>query len=235
MTYSILHSILNFGKFIMPNNHLLGFIGGTGPEGRGLALRFSSVGYPVMIGSRDLSNAKETAEKISTQVQQADARGARNLEVAFESQIAFIVVPYAAQRETLEQLKVALAGKIVVSLVVPLSFSKGMVSSLQVPEGSATLQAQEILTDSKVVAAFHNTSASDLLNLDTTIESDVLVCSDDLPAKETIMGLAEKIKGVRAVDCGGLANSRYVEDLTALLININRIHNKNSSIRIIGI
>lgn len=219
----------------MPNNQLLGFIGGTGPEGRGLALRFSSAGYPVMIGSRDLSKAREVAEEISAQAQQSEVRGALNLTVAENSKIVFIAVPYAAQRDTLEQLRGALAGKIVVSLVVPLSFSKGKASSLRVPEGSATLQAQSILTDSIIVAAFQNTSANDLLNLDTTIESDVLVCSDDMPAKATIMELAEKIRSVRAVDCGGLENSRYVEDLTALLININRIHHRNSSIRLVGI
>lgn len=219
----------------MPNHQLLGFIGGTGPEGRGLALRFSSAGYPVMIGSRDISKALETAENISSQVQQSEVLGALNLTVAENSKIVFIAVPYTAQRETLEHLREALVGKIVVSLVVPLSFSKGKASSLPVPEGSATLQAQSILTGSSIVAAFQNTSANDLLNLDTTIESDVLVCSNDMLAKATIMELAEKIRSVRAVDCGGLENSRYIEDLTALLININRIHHKNSSIRLVGI
>ena len=214
---------------------LLGFIGGTGPEGRGLALRMAIAGERVLIGSRDVGRAVQAVESISSQVPAGLIRGALNIEVAREADLVFVAVPYAAQRETLEELREPLAGKIVVDLVVPLSFVEGAARGISVPEGSAALQAQSILERSTVVAAFHSTSAHDLLIPGKSLDSDVVVCADDDYARGVVMGLAEKIEGIRAVDGGGLENARYVEGLTVLLININRIYKARSSIKIGGI
>ena len=214
---------------------LLGFIGGTGPEGRGLALRLALAGESVLIGSRDLNRAAQAVESMSSQVPTGLIRGALNIEVAREADIALVALPYAAQRESLEVLRQHLAGKIVVEMVVPLSFGAGHAKAISVPEGSAALQAQSILEDSTVVAAFQNTSASDLLIPGKSIDSDVVVCADDDNARGVVMRLAEKVKGARAVNGGGLENARYVEDFTALLININRIYKAHTSIRIVGI
>ena len=121
---------------------MLGFIGGTGSEGRGLALRFALAGEKVMIGSRDEGRAREAAESISDHVLPGAVSSGLNIDVASKADVAFVTVPYAAQIDTLTAIKDALAGKLVVSAVVPLSFSKGRASAIRVEEGSAALQAQ---------------------------------------------------------------------------------------------
>ena len=214
---------------------MLGFIGGTGPEGRGLALRFAMAGEKVIIGSRDEDRAREAAKSVSGSAPSGSVIAGLNPDAADEADIVFVCVPYAAHRATLSPMKRQLAGKIVVDVVAPVTFSKGRAGAIPVDEGSVALQAQAILADSSVVAAFQTVSAPDLLVPDKSIDADVVVCADEPDAKETVMRLAEKIKGVRAVNGGGLENARYVEDFVALLININRIYKAHSSIKIVGI
>ena len=214
---------------------MLGFIGGTGPEGRGLALRFALAGEQIVLGSREANRAIQAAEEIANLAPAASIQGALNSEAARVCDIALIVVPFAAQRPTLEALREELAGKIVVDVVAPLAFDKGVARAVAVEHGSAALEAQELLPQSTVVGAFQNVSADELLRPQKSINSDVIVCSDDDASKQTVMKLAELIRGTRAVDGGGLANAKYVEDFTALLININRIYKAHSMIKIVGI
>ena len=214
---------------------MIGFIGGTGPEGKGLALRFALAGEQVLIGSRDRRRAAEAAESLSRLAPSATISGALNEEVAGRADPVFIVVPYAVQRPTLEAVKDRLAGKTVVDVVAPLAFNKGVARAVRVAEGSAALEAQAILRESTVVAAFQTISAHDLIETDGPVDSDVVVCADDSSALKTVMALAEKIPGVRAVDGGGLQNAGYVENLTALLLNINRRYKARSAIKIVGI
>ena len=214
---------------------MLGFIGGTGPEGRGLDLRFALAGEKILIGSRSEERAKQAAESVSELAPPGSVRGAMNSEVAQEADIVFIAVPYSAQRDTLNDLKEQLSGKLVINLIAPIEFNKGRASAIIVEEGSAALESQAILAESTIVAAFQNVSAEDLLVPDKSIDSDVIVCADDAEARERVMKLAETIKGARAVNGGGLANARYVENLTALLLNINRIYKAHASIKITGI
>ncbi len=214
---------------------MLGFIGGTGDEGRGLALRFALAGEKVMIGSRDEGRAREAAESISDHVMPGAIGSGLNIDVASKAGIAFVTLPYAALISTLTALSDALAGKLIVSAVVPLSFSKGRASAIRVEEGSAALQAQSILKNSTVVAAFHNIDARELLLPDRAIDTDVVVCADHDEARSTVMKLAEEIKSVRAINGGGLENAPYVEDMTALLANINRIYKAHSTIKIVGL
>lgn len=214
---------------------MIGFIGGTGPEGRGLALRFAMAGETALIGSRDAARAAAAAQSVNALAVGVDVAGALNEEVAERADIAFIAVPYAGHRATLNALRERLDGKIVVDVVAPLEFKRGEASAVLVEEGSAAQQAQISLPNSRVVGAFHNLSAEELLKPNAAIDADVIVCADDADAKSDIMALAETIAGVRAVDGGGLANSRYVEELTALLININRIYKAHSTIKIAGI
>lgn len=214
---------------------MIGFIGGTGPEGRGLALRFALAGEKVLIGSRDVGRAKEAAESLANDAPVGSVEGKANEDVAQESDMVFIAVPYTAQRPTLEGLKTALDGKLIVNVIAPLAFEKGRASAVRVDAGSAAEEAKEILPASPIVAAFHNISAQELLVPELSLETDVIVCSDDAEAKQKVMALAETISGVRAVDGGGLANARYTEDLTALLLNINRIYKAHSMIKIVGI
>ena len=214
---------------------MIGFIGGTGPEGRGLGLRFALAGEQVLIGSRDEKRAQDAAESIAVAAPQSSVAAATNSEVARRADIVFITVPYAAQRPTLEGIKDRLAGKTVVEVVAPLAFSKGVARAIAVAEGSAALEAQAVASGSTVVAAFQTISAHDLLVPDRPIESDVVVCADDVPAREAVMSLAERIEGVRAVNGGGLQNACYVENLTVLLLNINRLYTARSAIKIVGI
>ena len=138
-------------------------------------------------------------------------------------------------KETLHELKHLLKEKIVIDVVAPLKFEKGQISSIDVPEGSAAEQAKNILPTSRIVGAFHNVSAQDLLKPNKSIQSDVIICSDDDEAKSVTIALAEKINGIRGIDGGKLENSKYVEDFTALLLNINRIYKGHSSIKLSGI
>ena len=214
---------------------MIGFIGGTGPEGKGLALRFAMAGDRVAIGSRDAQRAQDAADEVRELKVGLSVSGGLNEQVADESDIVFIAVPYSGHRPTLESLGDKLDGKLVVDVVAPLRFSRGVASAVEVEEGSAAQQAQILLPNSKVVGAFHNLSAEDLMRPNVAIVSDVIVCADDKNAKSRVMELAESINAVRAVDGGGLQNSRYVEELTALLININRIYKAHSTIKIVGI
>ena len=214
---------------------MIGFIGGTGPEGRGLALRFALAGEQVVIGSRDQGRAEDAAHSVAEHVPPGSIQGRLNDWTAAESDIVFVAVPFGGHQATLEGLRNRLEGKIVVDVVAPLAFSRGQVSAIMVEEGSVAQQAQATLPNSRVVAAFQNISAEDLLIPDRAIESDVIVCSDDPEAKAQVIALADMIQGTRGVDGGGLQNARYVEDFTALLLTINRIYKAHSTIKIVGI
>ena len=214
---------------------MLGLIGGTGPEGRGLALRFALAGEDVLIGSRDVDRAEQAACRIRSYEVKGSVDGALNIDAACRADIVLVAVPYEGHRDTLTALRGTLAGKLVVDVAAPLVVERGRARAVPVEEGSAALQARSILPDSTVAAAFQTISARDLLVPDRAIDSDVIVCADDGGAKSTVMGLVEKIDRLRAVDGGGLENARYVEDFTALLLNINRIYKAHSSLRIVGV
>ena len=214
---------------------MIGFVGGTGPDGMGLALRFAMAGNPVLIGSRNARRAQDAADSVTALADGLRVAGALNEEVCIESDVVFVTVPYAGHQPTLESNRYRLQEKIVVDVVVPLEFGRGGARAIEVPEGSAAQQAQAILPESRVVGAFHNVSADELLKPAARVDSDVIVCSDDTEAKSQIMRLAEVIDGVRAVDGDGLHNSRYVEQFTSMLININRIYKTHSTIKIVGI
>ena len=214
---------------------MLGFIGGTGPEGRGLALRFALAGEDVAIGSRDGARAESAAESVREHRPRGRVTSGVNAEVAEAADIVFIAVPFSSHEAMLRDLADALEGKTVVDVVVPMAFHKGRASRVEVEEGSATQQAQAILPGSAVVGAFHTTSAEDLLAPERSLGSDVVVCADDSAAKGAVMSLVELIDGARAVDGGGLKNAGFVEGLTVLLMDINRIYRAHAAIRIVGI
>lgn len=214
---------------------VIAFIGGTGPEGLGLAMRFAKAGEEVIIGSRSEERALQAAETVREKVPQAKVRGLLNAEAAREGEIVFITVPYEGHRDTVASLASLLEDKIVVDVVVPLEFSKRGVRAIDVPEGSAAQQAQKLLPKSRVVSGFHHLDAHLLHTVEKPMQGDILICSDDRSAKRQVMELAEKIEYVRAVDAGILANSRYLEEWTALLLNLNRIYKARTGVRIVGI
>lgn len=214
---------------------MIGFLGGTGPEGRSLALRLAIAGEEVAIGSRDAARAKEMAQKVEARGQSIHVVGGENTEIVAMSETIFITVPYEGQASLLRSLAPHLEGKLIVDTVAPVSFQDGIISGINVPEGSAAEQAQGLLPGSHVVAAFQNVSAVDLWVPNKVIKCDVIVCSDHEESKKQVMALAERIPDVRSLDGGPLANSRYVEEITALILNINRIYKAHASIRLEGL
>jgi hypothetical protein len=214
---------------------VLAFIGGTGPEGLGLAVRFAAAGHEIVIGSRSPGRAQQAVEKIKALVPQVRAAGMVNEEAVRRGDIVFVTIPFAGHRETLGALAPAIGAKLVVDVVAPLSFEGGQIVAIAVAEGSAAEQAQALLPQAQVVAAFHHLDASQLMRVERPLEVDVLVCADYQEAKERVMALAENIEGVRALNGGPLANSRYLEGFTALLLNLNKIYKAHTSLKIAGI
>ncbi len=215
---------------------MLAILGGTGPEGKGLALRLAMAGETPIIGSRDAARGASVAEELARSASGVEIKGSDNAGAAAAADVVFLAFPYEGQRPVLEDLGSALKGKIVVCVIAPMKFERGKgASAVEVEAGSAAHEAQDMLPDSQVVAAFQNASAEELLDPNVTMEGDVVVCSDHAEAKMLVMVLAGKLKNLRGVDGGGLANAKYVEQITPMLVNINRIYKVHSSIKIVGI
>ena len=215
---------------------MLAFLGGTGPEGKGLALRLALAGEQVVIGSRDKGRAETAALELSELCPGGLIAGAENQEAASQAEVVFLAFPYDGQKPTLEQLGSALDGKVVVDVIAPMTFQRGFgARPVEVEAGSAAEEAQALLPGSQVVAAFQNVSAEELQDPSITMEGDVVVCSDHGGAKEVVTGLVSMIPDLRPVDGGALANAKLVEQITPLLVNINRIYRIHAGIRIVGL
>lgn len=203
-------------------------LGGTGPQGRGLARRFAAAGIPVVIGSRSADRAADTAAELPGEVTGADNAGA-----AAAGDIVVVAVPWDGHGELLTALKGELAGKVVVDCVNPLGFDKQGAYALPVEEGSAAQQAEAILTDSTVTGAFHNVSAVLLEDPEvTSVDTDVLVLGDVREATDLVQDLCGVIPGVRGIYGGRLRNAHQVEALTANLISVNRRYKAHAGVRI---
>ena len=204
----------------------IGVLGGTGEQGRGLALRLGRTGLRVVIGSRDAARAQASAAEIGVE-------GDSNEDCATAADVVIVAVPWDGHAATLESLRGSLAGRIVVDCVNPLGFDKQGAFGLAVPEGSAAQQAALLLPDSRVVAAFHHVSA--VLLLDETVASldtDVLVLGDDREATDIVQALAARIPGMRGIYGGRLRNAGQVEAFTANLISMNRRYKAHAGIRV---
>ena len=209
----------------------IGVLGGTGEQGRGLARRLALAGHPVVLGSRD----PERAASIAAELGLSNVSGASNEEAA-GCPVVIVAVPYAGHRDLLLQLRSQLAGKVVIDCVNPLGFDKQGAYALEVPDGSAALEAAAVLPDSLVAAAFHHVSA--VLLLDPAVDrldTDVLVLGEDRAVTDLVQQLVERIPGMRGVYAGRLRNARQVEALTANLISVNRRYKAHAGIRVTDI
>ena len=208
-------------------------IGGTGNIGFGLAMRWSRVGVPVIIGSRDAGRAREAAQRTGAQ------EGRENADAAREAPIVVLTVPFRSQSETLTNLKGALReGQILVDCTVPLAaaVSGRATRTLGVWQGSAAQQAAEMAPDGvRVVAALHTVGAPTLADLDAAVDEDVLICGDRKADKREVAALIARIEGLRPVDAGRLEQARIVESITALLIGVNARYKTHSGIRLTGL
>jgi len=217
----------------------IAIIGGTGPAGMGLALRWVRAGETVIIGSREHGRARLAAESIISRVgNEARISGMENSAACAAADILMLTVPFEGQASLIKRLKPAITpGSILIDATVPLAAGIGGRASrtLGIWQGSAAQQAAELVPDDvAVVAAFHN-CAADLLGGDNPLDCDVIVCSDDPDAAQLTRELAAKIPGVRAIDGGRLENARIVEQITALLVGLNMRHKGHAGIRITGL
>jgi NADPH-dependent F420 reductase len=191
--------------------------------GGGLALRLAALGLDVVIGSRDAPRAEAAARAMAERLPSGAGRlsgGATRAAVAAAREFVILSVPFAAHQATLAEIRPDLEGRILIDVVVPLAANDPKRMAMPA-EGSATEQAQALLGPGvPVVGALHNVSAYVLNALGTPINCDVLVCGNDLAAKEKVMALVERL-GVRAYNAGPAESARCVEAITALLIRLN--------------
>ena len=209
----------------------IGVLGGTGPLGKGLARRWCAAGLRVVIGSR----AAERAEAVASEIGDG-ATGAENFECAQSADLVVVAVPFDGHADLLKSVADATAGKVVVDVVNPMGFDKKGPYRLDVPEGSAAQQAQVLLPQARVVAAFHHVSAV-LLNDPEMPEigMDVLVLGEERDDTDLVRALADAIPGMRGVYAGRLRNAGQVEALTANLIAINRRYKTHAGITVTGV
>lgn len=221
-------------------SRIVAIVGGTGPEGRGLAARWARAGETVVIGSRDAQRAQEIAAQVATETGAGQrVQGRENVAAVDGADVVVLTVPFPGQAAMLKQLKPVLKpGTVVIDTTVPLAAGVGGRATrvLGVWQGSAAQQTAELVPKGVLVAAALQNLSAELLHGDAPVECDVIVSSDDETARQVASELAEKIPGVRALNGGALESARIVEQVTALLIGLNmkyKVH--HAGLRITGL
>jgi NADPH-dependent F420 reductase len=229
-------AVMTFESISLPEvaDLVVGILGGTGDQGKGLAYRFARAGHRVVLGSRSTERGEEAAAAIAAMPGiVGQVSGAANPAAAQMSDVVIVAVPWEGHAETVASLRQPLAGKVVVDCVNPLGFDGNGPYALRVPEGSAAEQTESLLPESRVCAAFHHVSA--VLLSDPTVDRvdlDVLVLGDDRDAVGIVLALAGQIPGMRGVHAGRLRNAGQVEALTANLIAINRRYKAHAGLKV---
>ncbi|WP_069816765.1 NADPH-dependent F420 reductase [Streptomyces sp. TP-A0874] len=218
-------------------SYKIAVIGGTGPQGKGLAYRFARAGHTVVLGSRSAERAEQAATEILRRAgDTAPVSGVDNATAAESADVVLLAVPYDGHAALVESLRPRLAGKTLVSCVNPLGFDRRGPYGLDVPDGSAAEEAQRIVPEARLVGAFHHLSAPSLWNQAGLLDhEDVLVCGDDTEAKAVVVELARAVTGRPGVDAGALRLARQLEPLTAVLISVNKRYKVRSGIRVAGL
>ena len=213
------------------DNLNVAIVGGTGNLGSALALRLGAPGVKVIIGSRDAQKAQTVVETLKPKMRAGELQGMTNQQAVQDANFVVIAVPYEGQAQMIQDLKGQVAGKIIIDAVVPLKKVRPFVP----PAGSALQEAQQILGDeAPVIGALHNISAVDLGDVESSL-GDVLVCGDDVDAKQKVMDIIRRI-GARAFDGGPASNAYVIEGITGVIIYLNRKYkSKHGSIKITGI
>lgn len=213
----------------------IGIIGGTGPAGRGLAVRLAAGGLAPVIGSRDPERAERVvAELVAAWPDRRLAITGRSNHDAASCEFIVVATPWDSAIATVSPLASALAGKVVVSMANALTKEGRAFLALVPPRGSVAASIQAVLPGSQVSAAFHHLPASELEKLTAPLEADVLVCSDHPDATAATVSLVDRIEGLRGVDAGDLAQAAPIEAFTAVLITVNIRHKVHASIRLAG-
>jgi NADPH-dependent F420 reductase len=214
----------------------VGILGGTGPAGRGVAVRLAESGTPVTIGSRDAERAKGVAADLVGRWPDLhlDVTGAENAAAA-AADVVIVATPWDSALPTVRSLRQALAGKVVVSMANALVKDGREMLALIPPRGSVAAAVQAALPESLVAAAFHHLPASEMEDLESGLEADVLVCSDHQEATASTTDLIARMRGLRPLDAGSLNQAAAIEAFTAVCITINMRHRVHSTLRMAGI
>ncbi|WP_420630177.1 NADPH-dependent F420 reductase [Candidatus Leptofilum sp.] len=213
----------------------IAILGGTGDEGFGLGYRWAAAGHEIVIGSRKQEKGAKAAVDMKERLPEGNISGTDNLSAAQQAELVVLSVPYWAQEGTLDSVKSALEGKILLTVVAPSGEKKSRVHHLESGLSAAEEAQNQLGEATRVVAAFQNIGAHHLLDLDHEMDCDVLVCGTKKADKQVAIQLCEDA-GLRGVNAGALQNARAVEELTAVLIAINIIHKvKSAGIRITGL
>lgn len=216
----------------------IGILGGTGPHGRGIALRLREAGHDVLVGSRDAQRAAEVVAELppARAAGAGTLTGVANADAAARGDVIIVTTPWDGFAGLAADVGPALAGKVVVSCANPLRFEGGGPVPVRLDDdGSAAELLQRLCPDARVVSGFQNVSAVKLGDLDVALEGDVLLCGDDQDAVAATGELVDAIDGLRALNAGPLRLSGIAEDLTVLLISMNKRYRTNASVRITGI
>ncbi|MEZ7003604.1 NADPH-dependent F420 reductase [Streptomyces sp. AD55] len=218
-------------------SYRIAVVGGTGPQGKGLAYRFAQAGHTVVLGSRSAERARRTAAEIARRAGDAvPVGGADNATAAASADVVLLAVPYDGHAALVESLRTPLTGKVVLSCVNPLGFDRHGPYGREVADGSAAEEAQRIVPGARLAGAFHHLSATSLWNeAGLLAHEDVLVCGDDAEAKAVAVELARTVTGRAGVDAGALRLARQLEPLTAVLIGVNKRYKVRSGIRVAGL
>ncbi len=212
-----------------------GIVGGTGPAGRGLAVRLAAAGEQVVIGSREAARAESVAADLVGKWpdHRLSVTGASN-DRAVDCDLVVVATPWESAVATVGPLATGLAGKVVVSMANALAKEGREFLALVPPRGSVAASIQAALPYSLVSASFHHLPASQMEKLGTPIIADVLVCSDHAEATAATVGLVDRIEGLRGVDAGSLAQAAPIEAFTAALITINIRHKVHAAVQLAG-
>jgi hypothetical protein len=218
---------------------VIAVLGGTGPEGFGLGLRFAQAGEQVRIGSRDEARARESAAKANAQLAAAGTRqhveAAENSAAVEGADLVVFAFPYEGVASLVPSLAAKLSGKVVLEVVNPLEMLNGVFRMSAVAAGSAAEEIQGLLPESAVVSGFKNQSATELKDLSHPMRGDVIICGNHDDAKASVAALVRKVRDLRCVDAGALVNARALEAGTALLLNLNRRYKALTSIQLLGL
>src|SRR5262245_3095879 len=210
-------------------------LGGTGPEGLGIAARLAAAGEEVLLGSRDLARANSAAATLASEVAGARVRGLINCDAATASEAVVLAIPAAGVDEVLDGCGDALRGKVVLEVVNPLLIEHGVFRVAQAWRAGVAARIAARVPEARVVSGLKHASAANLRALGRRLEGDVLLCGDDGDAKAVVAGLVRHMPDLRAIDAGGLAVAPLLDQVTALLLNLNRRHKVESSLRIVGL
>ncbi|MGH7639296.1 MAG: NADPH-dependent F420 reductase [Candidatus Dormibacteria bacterium] len=216
----------------------VGIVGGTGPMGRGLAVRLAGAGVGLLLGSRDPERARTAAAHLRQLLggsRAVEILGGGNLEAAGHGQLTLLTIPYEADSPSLQALAPHLRDRVTVSTAAPMEFRAGIPHPLHPPAGSAAQELAQLCPEALVVGAFHTVSASLLGRMEAVLAEDVIVTSDHSQAKDLVLALVGMLDGLRGVDGGRLANSAFTEGLTPFLLRLNRLHRAATGVRVTGL